>query len=252
MCYALGKLLKDFSVTPVFCYDGLEAKEPRRKLLPTYKSKRIPHDINPIPGVYGLLKSWPGIHIEQIDKEGDDAMAFAVELRKGKPCVVLSGDQDLWALMKHPNCSIYSPNLKRYVENADLLDKYHLDSHPEKVYLAKSLFGDTSDEIHGIKRLRKADVAEIINDPKIVTPEDFFYFVENEGKELFTKNAYEKLTNKEDQERVKINYQVVLPQVDFDRSSVKLVNRDSIPKLKEYLAKYECVSILEVIDSILG
>ena len=200
---------------------------------------------------------FPGIHICQEDKEGDDAIAYAVRMRQPKSSVVLSGDKDLWSLLQYPGCTVYSPNLKRFVTKEDLLDHYSVQEDPNKVYLAKSLFGDSSDGIVGCKGLFKAHVADLINNPNIKTPEDFYqelpgFFEEikaSKKKKVMTQNTYDKLIVSE--QAVKTNYKVILPQLDFDKSSVKVV-KGSVDKLKEKLLEFECFTLLPKIDQLFG
>jgi 5'-3' exonuclease len=234
----------DPPVTMCFCYDGKRSRDSRVAISPEYKANRKPHDFNPIPEVVEILRLWPGIHIEQEDKEGDDAIAFAVKMRQGLPCVVYSGDKDLWALTAVPGCKVLSPNLKpapRFVEPTDIYERYHLTGeHPERIYLAKALFGDSSDEIVGVERLIKKYVEPILNAENITTPEDFYSALGDTRPSFMTKNTWDKLQANVD--RVKLNYRILVPQLDFNRESAVKVSPSNSLKLK--LVEYECFSLL--------
>jgi DNA polymerase I len=238
--------LKDLSVKFCFCYDGINAKNRRREILPDYKGKRKPHDFDPMSEVKQFTYLWPGIHIEQEDMEGDDAIAFCVNMRKGKPCIVWSGDKDMWALTKNPNCKIFSPNVKRFIVAEDILENYSIDNAPERIYLAKSLFGDASDNIQGIDRLQKKQIVSVLNSENVITPEDFYNKLGSTRPAFITENSWKKLLN--GKERVFKNFQVIQPQLDFKPESVKVVqlNKDLI---KQSLINYECFSLLNQVDN---
>lgn len=227
----------------VFCYDGKNAKAYRQTILPTYKGNREPREFDPLPEGVAFLQLWPGLHIEQEGFEGDDAMAFAVHMRQGKPCIVLSGDRDLWSLMEHPNCKIWSPNLKRFVENSDISKEYRLYNNPGRVYLAKALFGDASDNIKGIDRLIKKQFDEALNADNVDTPIDFYDWLGPDKPSWLSNKTWDKLQAGKD--RVYQNYQVVLPRLDFDKASVTQVFDGNWALVKKALEEYECYSLLK-------
>lgn len=248
LLWILRDILKDYKVTMVFCYDGENAKQSRLEILPTYKGNRTKGDFNPIPDVKEVLKLWDGIHVEQAGREGDDAVAACVKMRKGKPCIIFSGDLDFSYQLANPCCQVYSPNKKGFLNAIDLMEHYHLDNNPKNVPLAKALFGDTSDNIIGCKRLLKKQVAGLINDPSVTTPEDFYGKLVTKPDGM-TDNTYTKLM--ENKEQVFKNYQVIIPQLDFDKESFTVV-KDNVMKLKEKLMEYECKSVMDDLDWVLG
>jgi 5'-3' exonuclease len=244
----LALLRNEFSgqnVKFVFCYDGKDAKDYRRSIYPGYKANRMPKDIDPLPEVVNFIQKWPGLHIYQDDMEGDDAIAFAVHMRQGKNCVVLSGDKDLWALMRYPNCKVFSPNLKRYVTAVDVLEEYHIKDRPERIYLAKSLFGDSSDDIKGVERLIKKQVDPVLNQEGVETPEQFYNALGDVRPAFITEKMWAKLLcHKEDVFR---NFKIVQPRIEFNKTSVTKTDLD-IPKIRKVLGEYECFSLLSQLD----
>jgi DNA polymerase-1 len=256
LIWVYEEVLKDYKVTPVFCYDGKNAKNRRLAVCPSYKGNREVRPFNPVPEVSEVLKFWDGLHIEQEGFEGDDMVAAAVKMRKGKQCVVLSSDKDFFALLQYPGCRQYSPTLKRFVNNDDLLKEFCLDNKPQAVPLAKALFGDSSDNIKGCKGLFKAHVAELLNDPSVNTPEDFYSKLEEfynktkaaKLKGVMTQNTYDKLLACKDQ--IFINYQIILPQLDFDMSSITVVKNNAY-ELKQKIMDYECPSLIAPINRVL-
>jgi len=234
--------LAGLEVKWAFCYDGSNAKDYRRTILPSYKAKRIPRDIDPLPEVVDFLRKWPGIHVCQPDKEGDDAIAFVVHMRQGRPCIVISGDKDLWALMRYPNCRILSPNLKRFVEDTDVEEHYHLRNNPGRIYLAKALFGDASDEIKGIDRLIKKQFSAILNSDGVETPEQFYAALGETKPDQLSEKTWAKLVA--GKETVSKNYLVVQPQIEFDKPSV-CRTQSGWGAVSDALKEYECYSLLQ-------
>jgi 5'-3' exonuclease len=239
---------KDNEVSFIFCYDGVNSKDYRRTILPTYKANREPRTANPIPEAKEVLRLWPGIQIEEDSKEGDDAIAYSVKMLSGQPCVVFSGDKDLHALLQYPNVRVLSPNLKRFVEPADIYDAYHLQNAPERIPLAKALFGDASDGVVGINRLIKKQVESIINAPNILTPQDFYKELGDSRPSFISQKMWDRL--QESKDKVAKNYLVVLPQLDFKKSSVTAVSKDGLPALKTALIEYECFSLLPLLNNL--
>ena len=234
-------------ICPIFCYDGLNAKAKRQETLPSYKGNRTKHDwevegFDPIAGGRELLITLPGLHIEKEGLEGDDAIAWAVELVRPKPTIVDSGDRDLWSLMKYDNVKVYSPNKKRIVEKTDWLEEYHVKD-PSRIYMAKALFGDSSDNIKGVERLIKKQVEPVLNDEKCVDLSAFYDMILNKPDSMTEKMWKKTLDAKE---AVLTNYKVIIPDIkDFDKTAVKrtLKNEENKVKLLEVLKKYECVSV---------
>ena len=236
-------------ICPIFCYDGLNAKAKRQEILGSYKGNRTPHIINPVEGAKELVINLPGLHIEKEGFEGDDAIAWAVELVKPKATVIYSGDKDLQALMRYPNVRCFSPNKQKskgngFIEATDWLEEYHV-TDPAKIYLAKALFGDPSDNIKGIDRLIKKQVEPILNDEKCVDIQSFYDMLQTKPESMTQKMDDKTMEGKD---RVITNYQVILPRTQgFDKTAVRRVVKNDTNKagLLEVLKKYECVSVLK-------
>lgn len=230
-------------ICPIFCYDGLNAKAKRQEILPTYKGNRTPHDFDPIAGGKELIVNLPGLHIEKEGFEGDDAIFWAANLVRPKSTIIYTGDRDLWSLSSLPNVKVYSPNKKRLVEKADWLEEYHVED-PGKIYMAKSLFGDPSDNIKGVERLIKKQVEPLLNNEKCVDLSAFYDMLVNKPESM-TENMWKKTLAAK--ETVLINYRVIVPNIkEFDKTAVKrtLKNEDNKVKLLETLKKYECFSTI--------
>jgi len=169
-------------------------------------------------------------------------MAYAVKMLKGQECIVLSGDKDIWSLLQYPNCKVYSPNLRRFVEPSDIYEHFHIQNAPERIYLAKSLFGDASDNIEGVKRLLKKQVEPVLNTENIVTPQDFYNCLGSVRPTYISLKMWEKI--RECKEKVFKNYLVIIPQLEFQKSSIVKVGLESLELLKQKLIEYECFSLV--------
>ena len=192
---------------------------------------------------------WPGEHWLDPNKEADDGIAYLVKKYgdTDTPIIILSGDKDTWPLLANKNVHVFSPNKGRFITHEDFYKDYKISGNtPEKITLAKALFGD-SDNVKGVFRLLKAQVEPILNTPGIVTPEDFYNFVEAHSLSYMSANTRAKLM--EAKERVFLNYRVILPMLNFvDEEAVKKVGCECLPDLCKMLAEFECVSLLSQVD----
>lgn len=254
----------------VFCYDGAGAKTYRQALLDSYKSHRDPNRYNPVPEVKNVLLDVPGFHVEAPGFEGDDAIAamaarlvkryagtgFTAPTRQdwsgpGKPIIVLSGDRDLWALKQYPDVGVWSPNLKRFVNTDDISDAYKT-RRPELIYLAKSLFGDASDDIKGVNRLLKAQVEPHLNNPEVTDIESFYDAVDLADAATTSLKTKAKLAEAKTQ--VKTNFAVVTPRLDISKADVMTTpaGLEQKGRLLDSLARYECASLFSEVENWFG
>jgi hypothetical protein len=231
------------SLCPVFCYDGPGAKAERQKICPEYKADREERAFNPMPGAKELLINLPGVHIEQEGREGDDAIAYATQLCSKKQVLIFSGDADMWPLISD-KVRVHSPNYGRLVEQSDWQTKYHVVDN-RKIPIAKSLFGDSSDNIKGVERLIRKQVEPVLNDPQCVDIDSFYSMIVEKPASMTEKMW---IKTKEAESRVRANYKVILPNIEgFSKNSVRIVlkNQENCDKLLDTLRKYECFSVLD-------
>lgn len=232
------------------CYDGVEAKEDRRAILPTYKGDRDPSRFNPCPDVSAALRELPGIHVEHPRREGDDAFAWAAEtlVAPGRKVVVLSGDKDAWPLLRLDGVSVFSPNYDRYVTPADIEKRFFVPN-PRAVPLAKALFGDTSDHIKGVDRLYKKHVIPCLQ--AYGTDRDAF-FGAAQAADIPVKTKLKLLENQGFVER---NLRVILPDTTgFDRNTVKRVgwSIEQRDRLAAVFRNYESAVLMSRLQDFAG
>jgi len=168
---SLGFLINQNTPTSVYIvFDGVGSTLNRKNLLPEYKSGRnlqrmTNHEtfddldeendskINQIARLVHYLKCLP-IHLISLDKvEADDIIAYLanhmVEKHNSK-CVIVSADKDFIQLVNN-NITVYSPMIKEYYTPKTVIEKFGLP--PKNFILYKTLLGDNSDKIPGLKGL---------------------------------------------------------------------------------------------------
>ncbi len=238
----------------VFCYDGPKAREHRQATLPSYKANREDGRFNPVPEVKAVLYNLPGLHLEVEGREGDDAICWIVDKLQGstavstkraedRQVVVYTGDRDLWALTRYSNTRIFSPNLKRYVEPADIKKAYHVND-PARIHVSKAVFGDESDNVKGVRGLRKALVEPVLNAEDINNIDDFYNALPEHKSRFGTTKSYKDLLLDED--RVRRNYSVVKPDTTgFGMNQVRWTPSVDAGRagLVSHLRSYQCNSL---------
>lgn len=85
--------------------------------------------------------------------EGDDLIAYYIRNKMpNERIIIMSGDRDLSQLVQ-ANVSLYDINLKKFVTEENFIETYGI--HHGNVVTVKTLVGDTSDAIYGVKGLGK-------------------------------------------------------------------------------------------------
>lgn len=96
-----------------------------------------------------LLKITPVKQIYVEDAEADDAIGYMCTYKlKNKNKIIVSSDHDYYQLI-NKNTIVWSPTLKAFVDDKKVLDRFAV--HPNNFCLAKSVVGDSSDNIPGVK-----------------------------------------------------------------------------------------------------
>jgi DNA polymerase-1 len=137
----------------------------RRKILPEYKLNRRPERLNrfyeddfpetdsnrqhQIILLLNALKRVPACQIYVPNCEGDDVIAY---LSRGPfradERVIASSDKDMYQLLDSKT-SVYNFHKKTYVTAEDVFEQYRI--RPYNFALAKTLCGDPTDNVPGIK-----------------------------------------------------------------------------------------------------
>jgi DNA polymerase-1 len=167
---SLGSLVKQIQPTSIYViFDGIGSTINRKNLVPEYKSNRNLKQINKviftdnedenesksdqISRLIQYLKCLP-IKIISLDKvEADDVIAFlSVESTKNKTtkAYIVSSDKDFLQLVDD-NITVYAAMEKNFYTPKAVKEKYGI--HPFNFLTYKSLMGDGSDKIAGVKGL---------------------------------------------------------------------------------------------------
>lgn len=148
----------------IICWEGGGSLR-RRAIFKEYKQNRKPLKLNrfyedDIPdseenktqqllSLIKVLKTLPVCNIYVSDCEADDVIAYICNTKlKHEKKVIASSDKDFYQLLNE-NTTIYSSAKKRIFNKQDLLTEFKI--HPNNFALAKSICGDTSDNISGIR-----------------------------------------------------------------------------------------------------
>ena len=170
---SMQKLVRDIQPSSVYIAWEGGGSQRRRKIFPEYKQNRRPEKLNRFYGddipdtkinknhqlisLLGMLKSIPVCQAYVDNCEGDDIIAFFC---KGpfRDCekTIVSSDKDMLQLLDDKT-KVYSMHKKKIVTGDDVLKEYRI--HVNNLALAKSLCGDTSDNIPGIKGLGYKTIA---------------------------------------------------------------------------------------------
>jgi DNA polymerase-1 len=168
---SLGTLVKEIKPTSIYVvFDGPGSSASRKNMIPEYKSSRNinritnwdifddieeEHDskINQIVRLMHYLECLP-IKVLSIPKvEADDILACLSQQISSNPnnkSFIVSADKDFLQLVTN-NITVYRPVEKEYYTPQTVIDKFQLT--PQNFILQKTLLGDNSDNVKGIKGL---------------------------------------------------------------------------------------------------
>tara|TARA_R110000796_G_scaffold80417_3_gene178091 strand:+ start:407 stop:1432 length:1026 start_codon:yes stop_codon:yes gene_type:complete len=168
---SLGAMIRLMEPTKVYVvWDGRGSSNNRKNIIPEYKSERNvsrvtnwdtfdSHDdeddskIDQLTRIVQYLKTLP-VKTVSIDKvEADDIIAYLSDVlptHKDDKIFILSSDQDYLQLV-NDKVTVYSPIVKKFFTPIQVTEKYGV--HPDNFILYKTLMGDNSDRVPGIKGL---------------------------------------------------------------------------------------------------
>jgi len=206
---SLGYVTRIFDPTRVIVvWDGKGGSANRKNINPDYKAQRatarITHwglydtkqqEMEALIGqlirVQEYLECLPVVQVQMEKLEADDIMAYIAKQSsnsKVKKCTIISSDKDFLQLIDD-TIEVYAPVKKKTFTKDNIFDE--LKVLPENYNLVKSLLGDNSDNLKGVKGLGiKTIVAEFPKLLKEVTNLDYIFKVAEEkldGKKIFAK-----------------------------------------------------------------
>jgi DNA polymerase-1 len=225
-----------------FALDGRPVK--RIAINPEYKANRkssikaADFGFNPIKeAIQLLMDTIPSRWYYNKEAEADDVIATLVRsLREdGQRTLIISSDKDLWALLTEDISSIGNKQAK----TTPRVVQEKLGVHPLKVPLWKAFFGDTSDGIKGVPRLRKK-----IMIPLIAAYSSVSEIYEHLDEGLFSANELKKLADHKNQ--ILMNEQII--GLDQNVACEFVVCEGNEEKLIETLTLRDCPSLIEEIE----
>ena len=156
----------------------------KRDLYPEYKKGRRPAKMNryyedipdsienrnyQIKTLISLLDNFPITQIYVEDAEADDAIGYMAKYKlSNQNKIVISSDHDFYQLISE-KLIIWSPTLKAFVNDKKVIERFGI--HPNNFCLAKSISGDSSDNIPGIKGISFKTLSKYF--PKFLDEDDY-------------------------------------------------------------------------------
>ena len=183
---SLGFAIRSFKPTRVvLVFDGKGGSQRRRKIYKEYKANRKPptrlnrsYDMTTdeqerenmkyqLVSLVEMVECLP-VSILALDHiEADDAIAYMSELvtKNGGNSIIYSTDKDFFQMVNE-NVKVYNPVKKKTYDMDMILETYGV--HPDNFVFFRSLLGDKSDNITGIKGAGEKTILKYI--PELVDP----------------------------------------------------------------------------------
>jgi 5'-3' exonuclease len=257
---SLGSLVKQIQPTAVYVvFDGAGSSSNRKNLVPEYKSERHTqrvtnweifdnlddeHDskIDQIVRLIQYLKQLP-VKTLAIDKvEADDIIAvLSMDLVKkyNSTVFIVSSDKDFIQLV-NDKVVVYRPMEKEYYSPKTVVEKF--DVLAENFILYKTLLGDASDKVQGVKGLGDKGIFKKFPELKTqpLTLDDIFEISARKFKDHV---VYSRIL--QDQRRLETNYKIMdLSKPMVDERDIAYINNlveSDLPELnsKNFTIMYE-------------
>ena len=200
---SLGALIRQIQPTQVYVvFDGAGSSNNRKNLLPEYKSgrdlQRITNwdafddkdeeddaKIDQMVRIIQYLKTLP-VKVVILDKvEADDIIAYlskVIPQKKEDKVFIVSSDKDFLQLINE-NIIVYRPMEKEYYTIDTVIEKFKMS--PTNFILYKTLMGDNSDKVAGIKGLGEKKLYKLFPElsERDMTLDDIYNICEEKFKE---------------------------------------------------------------------
>ena len=200
---SLGAMIRQMQPTQVYViFDGAGSSNNRKNLLPEYKSgrdlQRITNwdafddkddeddaKIDQMVRIIQYLKTLP-VKVVTLDKvEADDIIAYLSDVipqKKEDKVFIVSSDKDFLQLINE-NVIVYRPMEKEYYTVDTVIEKFKMS--PNNFILYKTLMGDNSDKVAGIKGLGPKKLYKLLPElsERDLTLDDIYKICEEKFKE---------------------------------------------------------------------
>ena len=257
---SLGALIRQIQPTQVVVvFDGVGSSNNRKNIIPEYKSGRnitrvTKHELfddideedeskyNQIVRIIQYLKTLPVKVITLGKVEADDVIAYMSDklVKSADDRVfIVSSDKDYLQLISQ-QVIVYRPIEREYYTEATVRDKFKLDPHNFILY--KSLMGDSSDALPGIKGLGEKKLFKLF--PELSTQDLTFENILEISEKRMTENViYARIL--QDVEMLEKKYQIMdlsnPMMTDDDKTYVdEFIKHTDLPFFpKQFLEMYE-------------
>jgi DNA polymerase-1 len=131
------------------------------------------------------LKTLPVKTVSLPKVEADDIIAYMSSIIPNKPedkVFIVSSDKDFLQLVNE-NVIVYRPMEKEFYTEQAIRDKYHMD--PKNFIIHKTLLGDNSDKVKGVKGLGEKGLLKKFPElkEKVLTLDDIYKICEQKYKD---------------------------------------------------------------------
>ena len=174
--------------------------------------------------MFNLVKLLDLVPVTQIyieDAEADDAIGYLTKYKlSDKNNIIVSSDHDYYQLL-NDSTLIWSPTLKSFVDKVKVIDRFH--THPENFCLAKSVVGDTSDNITGIRGVGYKTLSKCFQDVSEAAPYSISSLIKDAKK--FSLSSKRKIYKNviSDEKLIRRNWKLIL--LDVNNLSHKQVSK---------------------------
>ena len=217
----LRKLIDEYLITKVVVFwDGEDNTKLRKKLYPEYKSnrKKKSRNIEDIES-YAKQKVRTQEYLEELYVrqstfkfcEADDGISYYCEKALEEEKIVLTSDRDLLQLIS-PTTSLHIISLNKLFKFEDKVPLDGIYIPHQNVRLVKTICGDSSDNIKGIKMVGIKSLIKIkpeISEKKVEL-EQLINEIKNRKKRTVKENnIINGITNNNRDNPLEINYQII-------------------------------------------
>ena len=221
----LRKHIDGYLITKVVVFwDGKDNTHPRLKLYPDYKLKRrLKNKSEEDIQSYAKQKLRVQEYLEELyvrqatfpKCEADDCLGHYCEKSRDEEIIILTSDRDLLQLIS-PKVSLYILSLSRLFKYGEKVPLNGINIPSNNVRLVKTICGDSSDNIYGIKMVGIKSLIKIkpeILEEKVTLKEVIDSIKEKDKVTQKEKNIIEGITNNtqehENQHILDINYTII-------------------------------------------
>ena len=171
----IRKFLEEHNYDKVVVFwDAENSSSSRKELYPDYKGNRK-NDMNEFKyesyltqnsRIKEYLEEVFVRQVEMTNNEADDLIAYYCQVATNEEITIFSSDKDLTQLITD-KVSIYSPNLKEYFKQGDMITINKVKIPHYNVSTCKIFAGDTSDNIKGIEGLGEKTLVKLFPDMQV-------------------------------------------------------------------------------------